>query len=362
MNSFSKYISSSLNLPYKAVEQVLVLLGDGATVPFIARYRKEQTGSLDEVQILSIAKEEELYKKIQKRKETILNAIKEQGKLTDQLQQKITDCWDLSILEDIYLPYKKSRKTLADTARENGLEPLAKIISAQKTNNLKGDAKRYVKKSIKSVDEALAGARHIIAQWVNEDIRIRSALRTSYERHATITSKVISKKKEEAVNYKDYFAYTGSLKKTPSHRLLAMLRAEHEGLLKVSLDIDKDRAIERIQRSYIRSRGECAEQIDLAISDALKRLLLPSLENEFKKVAKEKADKEAIEVFSSNLRQLLLAPPLGEVAVLALDPGFRTGCKLVVLDKYGDLHHKSTIYLTHQKSRPMKQVKKSDIS
>ena len=338
------HISAKLNLPPKAVGQVLSLLKEGATVPFIARYRKEQTGSLDEVQIFAIAKEQELFKKLEKRKETIISVIKEQGKLTDQLLRKIEDCWDLSMLEDIYLPYKKSRKTRADTARENGLEPLAKIISAQRTNNLKGEAKRYVRGSVKSIEDAIAGARDIIAQWINEDIRIRTALRSAYDRYASITSKVVSKKKSEADKYKDYFSYTGPLKKTPSHRLLAMFRGENEGLLKVRLEIDTERAAERIRRSYIRSRGACADHIDLAISDALKRLLLPSLENELKKVAKEKADQEAIDVFSNNLRQLLLAPPLGEESVLALDPGFRTGCKLVVLDQHGDLTHKSTIY------------------
>lgn len=340
----NQYISTKLSIPVRSVAQVISLLDEGSTVPFIARYRKEQTGSLDEVQIFAIAKEQELFKKLEKRKEVITQAIREQGKLSDQLVQKIKECWDLATLEDIYLPYKKSRKTLADIARERGLEPLAKIISAQRTSHLNSEAKRYVRGEIKNIDEALMGARHIISQWINEDLRIRTALRASYDRHAVISSKVNKKKKEEATKYKDYHDYSGALKRTPSHRLLAMYRGENEGLLKVSLDIDRDKALERIRRSYIRSKGACADQIELAIKDALKRLLLPSLENECKKTAKEKADKEAIAIFSKNLRQLLLAPPLGAVPVLALDPGFRTGCKLVVLDAHGGLVEKSTIF------------------
>ena len=340
----NKLIATQLNLPQHAVNQVLNLLSEGATVPFIARYRKERTGGLDEVQILDIAKAQDQYKKLVKRKETILETIKEQGKLTDQLRHTINDCWDSTILEDIYLPYKKSRKTRADAARELGLEPLAKIISAQRTNNLLGEAKRYCRGKVNNTEEALAGARDIIAQWINEDSRIRQSLRNSYDRYASITAKVIAKKKDEAVKYKDYHDYAGALKKTPSHRLLAMYRGEKEGLLKVGISIDTDRAHDRISRSYIRSNGACADQIDMAIADSLKRLLLPSLENEWKKKSKEKADQEAIKVFSNNLSQLLLAAPLGEVAVLALDPGFRTGCKVVVLDHHGELLHNTTIY------------------
>ncbi len=340
----NKLIATQLNLSLQAVNQVLVLLNEGATVPFIARYRKERTGGLNEVQILNISKAQEQLNKLIKRKDTVIEAIKEQGKLTDTLQQKIVDCWNATILEDLYLPYKRSRKTRADIARDLGLEPLAKIVSAQRTNNLLSEAKRYCKGKVRTTDEALAGARDIIAQWINEDSRIRQSLRNSYDRYASITSNVIAKKKDEAAKYKDYHDYSGTLKKTPSHRLLAMYRGEKEGLLKVSISISTDRAHDRISRSYIRSNGACADQIDIAIADALKRLLLPSLENEWKKKSKNKADQEAIKVFSNNLSQLLLAAPLGDVAVLALDPGFRTGCKVVVLGQHGELLHNTTIY------------------
>lgn len=340
----NKLIAKQLNLPLRAVDQVLNLLDEGATVPFIARYRKERTGGLDEVQILDVSKAQEQYKKLAKRKETIIATIKEQGKITDQLLHKIQDCWDSTVLEDIYLPYKKNRKTRADIAREQGLEPLAKIISAQRSSNLTSEAKRYCRGKVKTTDEALSGARDIIAQWINEGTRVRQNLRNSYERYASIESKVVTKKKDQADKYKAYHDYSGALNKTPSHRLLAMYRGEKEGLLKVSITIDMDRAHDRISRSYIRSNGACADQLDMAIADALKRLLLPSLENEWKKKSKDKADQEAIKVFSNNLNQLLLAAPLGEVAVLALDPGFRTGCKLVVLDQHGSLLHNTTIY------------------
>lgn len=339
-----KQIQLRTGLPARAVNQVLQLLSEGATVPFIARYRKERTGSLDEVQIAQIQEELEKLNKLEKRKETILAAIDEQGKLTPELSKKIIDCWSSISLEDIYLPYKKSRKTKADTAREQGLEPLAKIISAQRSTNLFGEAKRYVKGNVKDVDAALEGARYIIAAWMNENIAMRSVIRTMFERWAVISSKVIKKQKDKAEKYKDYFEFSEALKKCPSHRLLAIYRGEDEGLLRVKISIDQDRAHDKLGRYYVKSNGDCAEQLDLAIGDALKRLILPSIENEFRKSSKQKADAEAIDVFASNLRQLLLAAPLGDRSVLAIDPGFRTGCKVVILDEHGQLITNDTIY------------------
>lgn len=339
-----KQIQIRTGLPARAIDQVLQLLSEGATVPFIARYRKERTGSLDEVQIAHIQQELESLTKLEKRKETILAAIDEQGKLTPELAKKIKGCWSNISLEDIYLPYKKSRKTKADTAREQGLEPLAKIISAQRSSNLYSEASRYVKGDVKDVDKALEGARYIIAAWMNENIAMRSTIRTMYERWALISSKVVKKQKEKAENYKDYFEFAEPLKKCPSHRLLAIYRGEDEGLLRVKINIDEDRAHDQLGRYYVKSRGDCAEQLDLAIGDALKRLILPSIENEFRKASKKKADEEAIEVFVNNLRQLLLAAPLGDKSVLAIDPGFRTGCKVVIIDEHGQLVLNDTIY------------------
>lgn len=339
-----KQIQIRTGLPARSIDHVLQLLSEGATVPFIARYRKERTGSLDEVQIAQIQQELEKLNKLEKRKESILTAIDEQGKLTPELSKKIKDCWSAIFLEDIYLPYKKSRKTKADAAREQGLEPLAKIISAQRSSNLYSEARRYVKGGVKDVDAALEGARYIIAAWMNENIAMRSAIRTMFERWAVISSKVVKKHKEKAEKYKDYFEFAESLKKCPSHRLLALYRGEEEGLLRVKITIDEDRAHDKLGRYYVKSRGDCAEQIDMAIDDALKRLILPSIENEFRKASKKKADEEAIEVFVNNLRQLLLAAPLGDKSVLAIDPGFRTGCKIVILDEHGQLIINDTIY------------------
>jgi len=341
---YVKLINRRLGFSESVIEKVLGLLEGGATVPFIARYRKEVTGSLDEVQIASIQKEVNGLQKLSKRKETVINVIQEQQKLTPDLKRKIEACWDATVLEDLYLPYKKSRKTKADVALANGLEPLAKIISAQRSQDLNRDAQRFVKNGVLDAEEALEGARHIISAWMNQNVNLRNTIRQMYDRFGMIYAEVVESKKEEAENYSDYFNYEGSLSRIPSHRLLAMYRGEDEGLLKVQVAIDFDRAYDRYKRYYIKSQGACADQLSIALKDALKRLILPSIENEYRRTSKEKADIEAIAVFAKNLRQLLLASPLGEVPLLALDPGFRTGCKLVVLDAQGGLAHSSTIY------------------
>lgn len=334
-----------LNLPERAVKNTVQLLRDGATVPFISRYRKEMTGSLDEVEVGTIKDELQKFDELIKRKETILKTIDEQGKLTGPLKTKIENCWDPISLEDIYLPFKKKVKTKATVARENGLEPLARLINSEKHDDLRKQAQRFVNKHVADVDAALEGARHIIAEWVNENSDCREAIRSQFARYALVESKVIKKKKEEAGKYEMYFDYSEALNRIPSHRILAIFRGENEAFLRAKISIESDYAQRSIERIMIRNpRARSAKQIKMAIEDSLKRLLLPSIENEFKKAAKQKADEEAIKVFSKNLKDLLLAAPLGSKRVLAVDPGFRTGCKVVVLDEKGDLVHDSTIY------------------
>jgi len=339
-----KVLENQLGIPARQINKVIFLLDQDATIPFIARYRKEQTGSLDEVQLSKIKQAYERQIKFIKRKQSILESIAEQNKLSPTLQQSIENCWDEHALEDIYLPYKKSRQTKSDIARKLGLEGLAKIISAQKNTQLHQSAKSFLNKDVSTVEEALQGSRYIIAAWINENMATRQIIREMYRRFARIESTVVKKKISEAQTYKDYFNYSESLHRCPSHRLLAVFRAEEEGLLKVNINIDTDRAKEKLHRYYIKSTGECAEQLKMAIHDALKRLIFPSIENEIRKEAKHKADLEAIKVFANNLKQLLLSPPLGQVPILALDPGFRTGCKLVVLDDYGSLVYHTTIF------------------
>jgi len=311
--------------PLSGIKNTVKLLSEGATVPFISRYRKEMTGSLDEIAIEEIRKLYSDLNALIKRKETIIKAIKEQGLLSDKLSSQIASCWDSAALEDLYLPYKKKVRTKATIARENGLEPLAKIIMAQQTNSLFFDAKKYTSEKVATPELALTGARHIISEWVSENIRARDTVRSTYKRQALIESKVVKSKKELATKYESYFKFSEPLKKCPSHRLLAMYRGEKEGLLKIHLNIDSSYAQQSIERTMIKRRGtDCADQISEAIQDGLKRLILPSIENEIKKEAKLRADKEAIDVFAKNLKDLLLASPLGEKKVLALDPGFRT--------------------------------------
>jgi len=337
-------ISSSLSINKKQVTATIELLEEGATIPFISRYRKEATGSLDEIQVSDIQSELKRLNELTRRREYILKSISDQNKLTDKLSEKINNCWDLNELEDIYLPFKPKRKTRATAARDKGLEPLAVMIMSQDNFNLNDQANKFLNDEVENTDEALAGARDIVAEWINEDIKSRNTLRQLFTQSAALSSKVIAKKKEEGQKYLDYFDYSGELKKCPAHRLLAIFRAEQEGILRVSVDIDNDVAISKLENMFIKNKNEAAAQVLIAIKDSFKRLLSPSIENEFRNSAKERADKEAILVFSENLRQLLLAAPLGPVPTMAIDPGFRTGCKLVCLDEQGNLLHNTTIY------------------
>ena len=344
MELFHKMISGLSGISEKQISSTLHLLGEGATIPFISRYRKEATGGLDEVQIEQIKEQYDKLCDIAKRKETILGTITEQGKLTAELKKRINDTWNPTELEDIYLPYKPKRKTRAEAARQKGLEPLATLLLLQRENNLSARAASFVKGEVKDVEDALKGARDIIAEQVNEDERARNAVRNQFSRQAEINAKVVKGKEEEAAKYRDYFDFSEPLKRCTSHRLLAIRRAEAEGLLNVSITPDDEACIERLERQFVRGNNECSEQVSEAAIDAYKRLLKPSIETEFAAQSKEKADDEAIRVFTENLRQLLLAAPLGQKRVLAIDPGFRTGCKVVCLDAQGNLLHNENIY------------------
>ncbi len=340
--SFSSTIAQQLQLQERNVTQTLQLLSEGATIPFIARYRKEVTGNLDEVQIEDIDKLAKLLEAFQQRKEYILKSIEEKGKLTDELRQEIENCTEETTLEDLYLPYKSKRKTRADKAKEQGLEPLAKMLISQNSDHIFNNLDRFTQNL--SEDEALAGARDIIAEWLNERQFLRNKVRFAFERYATIKSKVVGTKKEEAQQFSDYFDFEEPLKRCPSHRLLAIRRGEQEGFLRVSIQPDEERTLQELNRVVLKNRSECASQVELAVKDAYKRLLKPSIENEFAKASKEKADQSAIDVFAKNLRQLLMMAPLGSQRILAIDPGFRTGCKLVCLDESGNLKHNENIY------------------
>jgi len=344
MELFHKMISGLSGISEKQISSTLHLLGEGATIPFISRYRKEVTGGLNEVQIEQIKEQHDKLCDIAKRKETILGTITEQGKLTAELEKRINDTWNPTELEDIYLPYKPKRKTRAEAARQKGLELLATLLLLQRENNLSARAASFVKGEVKDVEDALKGARDIIAEQVNEDERARNAVRNQFSRQAEINAKVVKGKEEEAAKYRDYFDFSEPLKRCTSHRLLAIRRAEAEGLLRVSITPDDEACIERLERQFVRGNNECSEQVSEAVIDAYKRLLKPSIETEFAAQSKEKADDEAIRVFTENLRQLLLAAPLGQKRVLAIDPGFRTGCKVVCLDAQGNLLHNENIY------------------
>lgn len=344
MELFHKMLSAALNIPERQVSSTLNLLNDGATIPFISRYRKESTGGLDEVKIESIKVQYDKLCEIAKRKETILTTINEQGKMTSDLKKRIDETWDATVLEDIYLPFKPKRKTRAEAARQKGLEPLAMLLLMQRENNLSAKTGSFVKGEVKNIEEALKGARDIIAEQVNEDERARNVVRSQFSRSAIISAKVVKGKEEEAAKYRDYFDYSEPLKRCTSHRLLAIRRAEAEGLLKVAISPDDEECIERLEHQFVRSNNECGKQVSDAVQDAYKRLLKPSIETEFSAMTKEKADEEAIRVFVENLRQLLLAPPLGQKRVLGIDPGFRTGCKVICLDDQGNLVHNDTIY------------------
>ena len=344
MKNYQLLISTALNITERQVESTLNLLNEGATIPFISRYRKEMTGGLDEVQIGNIKERYDKLCEITKRKETIINTIEEQNKLTPELKKRIEETWESSTLEDIYLPYKPKRKTKAEIARQKGLEPLAITLMMQRENNPEEKAAQFLKNGLKDINEAIKGAQDIVAEMVNEDEQARNTVRNLFGRQAVISSKVIKGKEEEAIKYRDYFDFSEPLKRCSSHRLLAIRRGESEGLLKVSISPDDEECVGRLERMFIRSNNACARYVAAALQDAYKRLLKPSIETEMGNLSKEKADDEAIRVFTENLKQLLLAAPLGQKRVLGIDPGFRTGCKVVCLDAQGNLLHNENIY------------------
>ena len=354
------YITQQTQLPSKSVENTLSLLNEDATIPFISRYRKERTGNLDEVQIGEIVKFKALFDALEKRKKAILKVLEELQVLNSELEQKVLRTRDLISLEDLYLPFKKKRKTKAETARLQGLEPLAKMIMSQHVNDLKHTASKYTSNKVNTIEDALEGARFIIAEWINERTDIRNNIRQQLAHFAIISSKIIKNKinEEKAQKFKDYFDWQESLNRIPSHRLLAILRAENEGFIRLKIEIDSDSAIQKIADKIIRTQNTCATQIQLAIKDAFKRLLFPSLSNEALSIAKEKADEAAILVFSKNLKQLLLGAPLGEKRVLAIDPGFKSGCKVVCLNAQGGLEHNETIFPHAPQNQSIEAIKK----
>lgn len=344
MQEITRLISQALGISLRQTEQTLNLLNEGATIPFIARYRKEATGGLDEVQIAEVARQGEKFKELEHRKEYILQTIEEQGKLTDDLRARISSCWDATVLEDIYLPYKPKRKTRAEVARKRGLEPLADAILHRPNGDPEQYARKFLSEEVASIEDALQGARDILAERMNENERVRNTLRRSFELTAQISSKVVKSKQEDAQNYRTYFDFSEPLKRCTSHRLLAIRRGESEGFLRVDISPrDEEDCMERLLRGYP-TRGKCGEQIVMAMTDAYKRLLKPSIETEFATASKKLADEEAIRVFATNLSQLLLAAPLGQKRIMGIDPGFRTGCKVVCLDEQGNLLHNETIF------------------
>ena len=345
-NIFAQLIAQALQLQQRAVENTLALLDEGCTIPFISRYRKERTGGLDEVQIAAISNHYERFKELQKRKETIVKTIADLDKLTPELSKRIADCWDVTELEDIYLPYKPKRRTRAQAAREQGLEPLAQLLLLQRERDPERAADRYVNDTVKTAEEAIKGAQDIIAETISEDERSRQQVRGAFRRQAVIASKVIKAKAdtEEAAKFSDYFDWQEPLKRCSSHRLLAMRRGENEGILRVSISPDDEECIERLQRHFVYGNTPCGKLVAEAVEDGYKRLLKPSIETEFAALSKEKADDEAIHVFAENLRQLLLGAPLGQKRVMGVDPGFRTGCKVVCLDAQGNLLHHEAIF------------------
>ncbi len=351
-------IQENTGIQPRQITSVLSLLDEGSTIPFIARYRKEMTGSLDEVQIADIQREAKKWQDLESRKETILKAIEEQGKLTDPLRQRIEKTYDPTTLEDIYLPYKRKRKTRADKAREKGLEPLAKQLFAQaeKTDPASA-ATSFLTDDVPDVEEALQGARDIIAEWINEDEQVRNTVRRQFRKGATIRSKVARGKKEEGAKYQDYFDFEEPLKKCPSHRMLAIRRGEEEGILRVLIQPDEEDTLYQLERRIVKGQNAACKQVQLALEDAYNRLLAPSIETEFRGLSKETADEEAIQVFAENLRQLLLSPPLGQKRILGIDPGFRTGCKVVVLDDNGNLLDNTAIFPHPPQKRTTESIK-----
>lgn len=358
MTTAINFISERTGISARQVTATTKLLDDGSTIPFISRYRKEATGSLNEVEIQAISMAYENFKELEKRKEFIIQAIEGQGLLSNELKEKIKNCIQENELEDLYLPYKPKRRTKAEIARKRGLEPLAKIIMAQNTQDINKTAIKYKNEEVQSADDAISGAADIIAEWISENQSTRNIVRNAFEKYAVISCKVSKGKEVEAANYQNYFDYSSSLKKCNSYRILAMRRGEKENLLQVSIDIDKSIILEKIERKYIRSNNECSSIIKEAIADSYKRLIKPSIENEFATLSKENADSTAIALFADNARQLLFAPPLGHKRALAIDPGYRTGCKIVCLDEQGNLLHNDTIYPTPPKSEFTLSAKK----
>lgn len=346
IKTYANIIAKKLNLNGRYVENTLQLLEEGCTIPFISRYRKERTGNMDEVQIAAISEANDKLKDIDKRKETVVKTITEQGKMTDELQRRIEDCWDANKLEDIYMPFKPKRRTKAQMARELGLEPLSVILMMQRESTPEAAAKRFVKEGVKDVAAAIKGAQDIIAETVSEDERSRQQIRSAFRREAIISSKVVKAKAdtEEAAKFSDYFDFSEPLKRCSSHRLLAMRRGENEGILRISISADDEGCIDRVKRFFVRGYGRCSSLVGEAVEDSYKRLLKPAIETEFANLSKEKADEEAINVFTENLRQLLLSAPLGQKRVMGVDPGFRTGCKVVCLDEQGNLLHHEAIF------------------
>lgn len=357
-NKYINKISIKLQLSEKQVVNTLQLFEEGATIPFISRYRKERTGNLDELQISDIKSLQEKYTEVEKRRESILNAIEKTGKLTNELRGRILKAQEMNDLEDLYLPYKQKRKTRAVKAKEKGLEPLADIIFKEENVDIELKAETFLNDELETVEEALQGARDIIAERINEDVKARNIIRKQFENEAVVQSVVQKGKEEEAHKYKDYFEWSESALKSPSHRILAMFRGEKEGFLKINIFPSKEEAIYRLERKFVLANNSCSKQFSEAVSDSYTRLLKPSIETEFRKIIKEKADEEAISVFAKNLRQLLLSSPLGEKRVLAIDPGFRTGCKIVCLDAQGDLLHNETIYPHPPQSETIQAAKK----
>ena len=346
MNIFTHLIAESTHISEKSVNATIILLDEGCTIPFIARYRKERTGNLNEIQITQISEQYERLKEVQKRKETILKSIREQEKLTPELQKRIEDCWDSTGLEDIYLPYKPKRHTRAEIARQKGLEPLATLIMLQRDSAPQRAAERFVNDDVKDTDEAIAGAKDIIAEQISEDQQARNTVRREYKRDAVITSKVIKKKEDddEAQKYRSYFDFSKPLKRVSSHQLLAMRRGEAAGILRVTISADDEECIYRLKRQFVRGNGPCQKIVGEAAEDAFKRLIDPSIENEFAALSKDQADEEAINVFAENLRQLLLSPPIGQKRTMAVDPGYANGCKIACLDAQGNLLHHEIIF------------------
>lgn len=355
---FIKMIAASLQLTEKQIRNAIQLLNEGATIPFISRYRKEMTDAMDEVQLAEAKEQYEKLCELEKRKQTVLNTIDEQGKLSDALKLRIENCWNTTELEDIYLPYKVKRRTKAEIAREKGLEPLAKMIMAQNSNDLQAMAQSFVKNKVESVEDALNGAKDIMAEWINESENARNAVRKIFGYEAVISSRVIKGKEEEAQKYRDYFDMNEKLSRCSSHRLLAIRRAEADGLLRVSISPNDDNCIERLERIFVKSNNASSDFVYEAVKHAYKRLLKPSIETEFAAASKEKADTEAIRVFAENLKQLLLAPSLGQQRTLGIDPGYRTGCKVVCLDAQGNLVHNETIYPHPPQNEQMQAMRK----